>query len=202
MSTSMLFAQENINPNHHPRIRIGLNYGQASQAHFPFDSPDYLYENIYFKMQFNYLLKQYKRIGFELHVEPSVYHTTYQLLNKYYLQPESGTDYLELREIYTEERTFYEYAFNIGIIFRYKIINPLSTYLIGSIGPMICEKSTERLRQGFAFSDIFGIGLSYKIRKIIIDSRLTLRHNSNANLSLPNTGHNSVGFEGGVSFQL
>lgn len=195
-------AQEAENKKQINRIRLGLNYGQASQSNFPFNSPDYLYENKFLKIQINYFLKCRKKFSYEFNIEPSLYFSKHQLLNKYYIQPNWGSDYLEQREKYTQKREFKEYVINFGIITRYEIVNNISTYLLFSIGPMISEKDTERLNKGFMFSDIFGLGLSYKIKIVLIDVRLTLRHNSNANLYKPNHGHNSVGIESGILFQL
>jgi hypothetical protein len=67
---------------------------------------------------------------------------------------------------------------------------------------MISGEDTERLKKGFAFSDILGFGFSYKQKNILFDLRMSLRHNSNANFYQPNDGHNSVGIESGISFQL
>ena len=67
---------------------------------------------------------------------------------------------------------------------------------------MISTQDTERLRKDFAFSDILGFGFSYKQKQVLIDLRLTLRHSSNADFYQPNYGHNSIGIESGISFQL
>ena len=48
---------------------------------------------------------------------------------------------------------------------------------------MITTIETDRLNNGFAFSDILGVGFNYKINTLIFDIRATARHNSNANLS-------------------
>ena len=67
---------------------------------------------------------------------------------------------------------------------------------------MVSGDDTERLKKGFAFSDIFGLGISYKVNYITLDLRSTIRHNSNANLYMANNGHNSVGIESGILFKL
>jgi len=183
-------------------IRFGLNYGQASHTHFPIHDTDYLYENKYFKTQVNFLLKQGNKLRYELNIEPSIYFSKHQLLNKYYIQPEMDPNYLKSRDVYTQKRSFNEYAINLGILMRYKIYKSLSSYLLGSIGPMISGQNTERLKKGFAFSDIVGLGISNEMKRVRFDVRMTLRHCSNANLSQPNYGHNSLGVETGISFQL
>jgi len=184
------------------RLLFGLNYGQASQNKTPLNDKDYLYNNQYFKIQINYLLLKKKKISYELNIEPSLYLSEHQLLNKYFIQPHETPDYLSLREIFTQKRAFNEYVLNIGIIMRYKIINNFSSYVLGSVGPMFSDKGTERLRKGFAFSDIFGLGFSYELKNVVFDLRLTVRHNSNADLYLPNGGHNSIGLESGISFRI
>ncbi|WP_242204290.1 acyloxyacyl hydrolase [Aestuariivivens insulae] len=143
-----------------------------------------------------------RRFGYEINIEPSVYFSRHQLLNKYYIQPNTGSNYLELREQFTQKRSFEEYAINFGIILRYKLLTHFSTYLLGSVGPMIATQGTERLKKGFAFSDILGYGFSYQQKRLLFDLRLTIRHNSNFELASPNEGHNSIGIESGISFQI
>ena len=183
-------------------VRLGLNYGVGSQSIFPFNSPNYLYDNKYLKMQINYLLQQKSKWIFELNIEPSYYECRHQLLNMYYVQPHFGADYIDQRAKFTQLITFNEYALNIGLISRRYILTNLSIYFLESIGPMIGDQGTERLRKGFAFSDIFAFGTSYKIKRIQFDLRLSLRHTSNAGLYFPNYGHNSSCIEGGCSLEL
>jgi hypothetical protein len=180
---------------------IGLNYGQANQHNFIFNDDDYFYKNSYLKFQWNYIFSKKRRWDFELTIEPSIYFVTYQLLNKYFITPDIP-NYIELQERYTQIRHFQEYALNIGILARYKLYKNLSTYIQGSIGPMISGDDTERLKKGFAFSDIVGIGFSYQQQKLRFDFRFTIRHNSNLDFAFPNSGHNSAGIETGVSLFL
>ncbi|WP_435623955.1 acyloxyacyl hydrolase [Flagellimonas sp.] len=184
------------------KIWLGLNYGLASRNSFIYKSPDYLYRNRFLKVQANYLLLTKNRFNYELHIEPSIYFCEHQLLNKWFIQPKAGDDYLEQRDRFTQRREFNEYALNLGIILRYTIYKDFSAYLLGSIGPMFSEDDTERLTKGLAFSDILGLGFSHTQKSIRFDLRTTLRHNSNANFSKPNNGHDSIGLEMGVSFQL
>ncbi|WP_299833513.1 acyloxyacyl hydrolase [uncultured Tenacibaculum sp.] len=183
------------------KIYLGLNYGRATQNSFPLNDPDYSYDNQYLKVQINYPLTFKENFNFELLIEPSVYFANHQLLNEQFVLP-TTENYLELREKFTKRRAFEEYALNIGILVRYNIFSNFSSYLLGSVGPMISNEDTERLRRGFAFSDILGLGFSWKQKRILFDFRLTLRHNSNLNFASPNKGHNSFGIESGISFQL
>ena len=78
----------------------------------------------------------------------------------------------------------------------------MSTYAIGGTGPMHSDKATERLAKGFAFSDIFGLGLSYELKKLLFDFRYSVRHTSNLELKQPNGGHNTTNTEFSVLFKL
>ena len=120
------------------RLLFGLNYGQASQNKTPLNDKDYLYNNQYFKIQINYLLLKKKKISYELNIEPSLYLSEHQLLNKYFVQDHENPDYLSLREMFTQKRTFNEYVLNIGIIMRYKIINNFEIILITAVIPIFC----------------------------------------------------------------
>lgn len=182
-------------------ISLGLNYGGATQNSFPLNDPVYSYNNQYLKIQINYPLTNKENFNFELLVEPSVYFTNHQLLNEHFVTT-TTENFLELRERFTKPKSFEEYALNIGVLFRYNIIKNFSSYVLGSVGPMISNGDTERLKEGFAFSDIFGLGFSWKQKKMTFDLRFTLRHNSNLNFASPNKGHNSAGIESGISFQL
>ena len=182
--------------------KLGLNYGQASQNRFPLDNRNYIYNNTYFKAQINYTFLKKHKLSYELHIEPSIYFSTHRLLNEDFITPDNYPDYLRQREVFTQERTFNEYVINLGLIVRYEVFQDFSTYAIGSVGPMISGAETERLKKGFAFSDIIGLGLSYQVRKVLLDLRTTLRHNSNANLFKPNFGHNSFGVEYGMVYSF
>ncbi|CAM1341727.1 acyloxyacyl hydrolase [Tenacibaculum amylolyticum] len=183
------------------RLLIGLNYGQASQNNFILNDPDYTYDNHFLKFQVNYLLSEKNRWKYELTIEPSIYFVKYQLLNEQFVRPETP-NYLELRELYTQKRSFNEYTLNLGIIVRYALFKNFSSYVQGSVGPMISAADTERLKKGFAFSDILGLGFSWKQKRIVFDLRFTLRHNSNLDFATPNSGHNSAGIESGILFNL
>ena len=184
------------------KTRLGVNYGFGTQESFPFNSKDYSYDIRFYKIQINYKLKENRKWSFELNVEPSYYLAEHQLLNKYYVKPEDGDDYLEKREEFIQKKNINEYVLNLGIIARYKIYKSFSTYAIGSVGPMYSDTDTERMNAGFAFSDIFGLGVSYKINRFYLDFRYSFRHVSNLNINLPNNGYNSSNIEIGCTYQL
>ncbi len=184
------------------KIRLGFNSGFGTQESFPFDSNDYTYDVQFYKLQFNYLVIQRTKWNFEVNIEPSYYLAEHQLLNKFYVRPDQGDDYLEKREEFTTKKNINEYVLNLGIIARYRVYNNISVYAIGSVGPMYSDTDTERMNAGFAFSDIFGFGVSYKINRFYFDFRYSIRHVSNLNITLPNNGYNSSNLEIGCTYQL
>lgn len=195
--SSTIIAQES-----EKKIKYGFNYGKGELGNFPFEDKDYSYETTFYKAQINYILKDKEKFNLELNIEPSYYVSEHQLLNKYFIKPGDYDDYLTEREIMTTKKTMKEYVLNLGIIARYKFVKNLSAYALGSVGPMIIDTRTERMAKGFAFSDIFSLGLSYKINKITLDTRYSARHVSNLQLQSPNSGYNSTNFEFGFLVEL
>lgn len=189
-----LFSQEK-------NYRIGFYYGEADQANFLFNNTDYLYETRMVKLTVNRPFKQLGKFRFEFDVGLAYYAATQQLLNLFFVTPDED-NFMELRELFTQERSSNEYALHLGLIIRYTIKDALSVYFLGSVGPMYTDIETERLARGFAFSDIASLGIVYDWGKWGIDLRLTARHNSNAGLQLPNSGVNSLGWETGVFARL
>ena len=183
-------------------LKLGFNYGFGTQKSFPFNSKDYDYSVQFYKIQINYQLADKRKWIYELNIEPSFYNAEHQLLNKYYLKPSDREDYIEKREEFTKKKQIKEYVLNFGFLIRHKTFKKISTYALGSIGPMITDTETERMPSGFAFSDIIALGLTYKINSIFLDFRFSLRHVSNANLNSPNNGHNSTNVEIGFMYQL
>jgi len=202
----ILFSIQGVNAQtesqNSDKIKIGVNFGIGTQESFPFNSKDYSYDIQFYKFQINYKLKEYKKWIYEVNAEPSYYLAEHQLLNKYYVKPEDGDDYLEKREEFTQKKHINEYVLNLGFIARFKINEKFSTYALASVGPMYSDTDTERMNAGFAFSDIFGLGVSYKVNKFNLDFRYSIRHVSNLNISLPNNGYNSSNIEIGCTYQI
>jgi hypothetical protein len=193
-SLSKTNAQDTIN-----KISIGFFYGNGSEDRFPFNSKDYTHEVSIFKVQLNYNLKQKNNWSNQLFIAPEYSKSKHQLINKYFIKHSDSENYLELRELYSKERTISEIGLNIGGNIRYSISKPLSIYALGSIGPMMTNRSTERLPRGFTFVDVFSLGISYKIQNISVDFRYGIRHLSNLNFRQPNHGHNTTNFEFGIT---
>lgn len=183
-------------------FKLGFNIGTGSQSKFPFDNASYTHEVDFYKFQINYLLKSKLKWAFEINVEPSYYVAEHQLLNKWFIKESVGENYQELRDLYTQKRTIKQYVLNLGFLARFGLFKNSSIYALGSVGPMISDKSTERLVKGFSFSDILAFGTSYRIDKIILDFRYSVRHTSNMEIKQPNNGHNTTNIEFGLLFDL
>ena len=196
------FAQESTQLYGETISRIGFNYGQGSQQKFPFESENYTYDTKFYKLQVNFRLKEKRNWRIELNFEPSIYRSEHVLLNEEYVQPRFGHDYLQQRSTYTSNKVINEYALNIGLQLRYMLFEKVSTYLLGSIGPMIADTDTERLKKGFAFSDVAALGILVNADFMLLDMRIGMRHVSNAGLQFPNGGYNSSNIEFGISLPL
>ncbi|MEP1489420.1 MAG: acyloxyacyl hydrolase [Algibacter sp.] len=183
-------------------IKLGLAFGTGTQSSFPFNASDYTHEVKFYKAVVNYKLKQKNKWNYEINIEPSFNVAKHQLKNKWFVKPEDYDNYLELRDLYTQERTLKEYVLNIGFITRYALFENASMYALGSVGPMIGDIGTERLAKGFAFSDVFGLGTSYVVGKTQLDFRYSVRHTSNLQMKIPNNGHNTTNIEFAVLLQL
>ena len=178
--------------------RLGLHYGQANQAGFPFGNTNYAYRTRGLKAQVAWVVRERERLDLELLVEPSVYGAEHRLLAFGFIKEEDTPRYEAERARFLAGRRFVEVALNVGLLARWRLGRAWSAYGLVSVGPMVSGRATERLRRGFAFSDIAGAGLSYRWGRWQADARATLRHNSNANLARPNHGHNSAGVEVGL----
>jgi len=196
LSSSQIFSQDTTMV-----VRLGFTYSRGIQQYFPYNDPDYNYSFNGYKLLLNRPLKT-GVLSYELQIEPAIYSAKHQLLNEYYIQPEDGDDYLLQREIYTQEKTIMEYALNIGLQVRYNIDKKFSLVLLGSIGAMVSDTPTERLAEGFAFSDIIQIGAGYRINRVLIEIKPGLRHVSNLDFQYPNAGHNATTIDFGISIFL
>jgi hypothetical protein len=98
----------------------------------------------------------------------------------------------------------FEFGLNGGFLIRKNIVDSsLYTYFLFSVGPHFITDAPDRQRMGFIFSDNAAFGLLFKIeRDVYLDLRLGIRHISNANTRLPNSGINNLIFNLGVVFPL
>ena len=193
-------AQENMERKR-GWLRTGIVYGFASQNTYLKQDSDYLYENNIFKLSGQYLWSKKRKHAWEILVEPSYYSSKHKMINYWFISHtvENGD---ELRAKFMPLKSINEYVLNLGIVYRRFLSNNSSLYALGNVGPMYIDTDTERLKKGFAFSDIFALGYNYKMNTLSFDVRSMIRHVSNANLQKPNFGLNSVGFEFGMYYEF
>ena len=190
--SSPFFGQENTS-----KFAVGLSYGFGSEI----KNTDYTYTNRYVKGQVYYTIKTTKNFQFQILVEPEINFATHQLLNLYFVTPDEP-NFEERRARFTQLKDITEYVLHVGFIVRKPLSKQISIYALASVGPMFTNTETERLSSGFAFSDVLGLGISYKIKRISLDFRPNLRHNSNAGLQNSNAGFNTLNYDFGVVFNL
>lgn len=179
------------------KIVIGFNYGFGSE----FNNRNYTFTNQFYKAQLYYQIKETKHFSYEILLQPEINFATHQLLNFYFVKPETP-DYIEKREEYTRLKDIREYVLNLGFLVRKPIGKIFSIYALGSIVPMITDTETERMSAGFAFADVLAVGVSAKVNKFRVDIRPSVRHVSNAGLNSENTGYNTKNIEIGISYGL
>lgn len=179
------------------KIAIGLNYGFGSE----FSNSNYTFTNHFYKAQLYYLIKETKHFQYEILIQPEINFATHQLLNFYFVKPETP-DYIEKREEYTKLKDVHEYVLNFGFLVRKPIGKIFSIYALASIGPMITDTETERMSDGFAFADVLAFGISAKVDQFKFDIRPSIRHVSNAGLNSENAGYNTKNIEIGISYGL
>ncbi len=199
-SCFIVFSQENFISRNW--LRTGVVYGFSSQNTYISQDSDYKYESQIFKISNHFNLSKKERHSWEILVEPSYYrskHESFNYWHAFFTKNQSGA---ELRDEYMPLKNMNEYALNLGIIYRYNLNSNWSVYAMGNVGPMYMDTDTERMKKGFAFSDIFGLGSNYKVGKLSFDVKTMIRHVSNANFQYPNFGYNAVGFEFGMYYEF
>ena len=180
----------------------GIHVGYATQQAFPFKNKDYTLtqNNILVCLR----LQQFQLGSFKVDVlsELGYYFSKHQLRNKWFTTTSNFDDFPEnFQEKMMVEKNIHQLATHLGITLNWFLSSKIAVFGYGSVGPMWTSQETERLAAGFAFSDNIGLGMKLKYKKNFwISSVLILRHESNANLKFPNSGHNSVGLRLGVMF--
>ena len=64
----LTYAQEETS-----KFKIGFNYGFGETDKFPFSTDEYTYDIQFYKIQLNYLIKQWRKFDFEINVEPRIH---------------------------------------------------------------------------------------------------------------------------------
>lgn len=93
-----------------------------------------------------------------------------------------------------------EYGINIGFQHSYPLTQQLFISTFISTGPQYFSANTTRQAPRFLFSDNFGMGIyCYLKDDIALHLGFRLRHMSNAQIMMPNSGINTFNFMIGVS---
>lgn len=192
MSSNIFFGQDKIS-----NYTLGFHHGFGSE----FKNRDYTFTNNYYKIAINYKFKSTKNFTYEVVLHPEINFATHQLLNFYFITPDDP-NYIAKREKFTTLKDINQYILNIGFAVRKPITKTFSAAILVSVGPMISDTETERLSNGFAFSDVLTLELSYKINNFILDIRPNVRHVSNAGLKRSNSGFNTKNIEFSLSYNL
>ena len=180
----------------------GIHIGYASQQAFPFDNEDYTLTQHHILGHLR--LQQFQLGSFKVDIlsELGYYFSKHQLLNKWFTTTSFFGDFpADFQEYAMTEKNIHQLASHFGMTFNWFLNPKIAVFGYGSIGPMWTSKLTERLAAGFAFSDNIGFGFKIQYNEQLwISSTLVLRHESNADLKFPNSGHNTIGLRLGLVF--
>ena len=180
----------------------GIHLGYTTQQAFPFNSEDYKLTQHHILGHLR--LQQYQLGGFKVDVlcELGYYFSKHQLRNKWFTTTSYFDDFQDnFQEKMLTEKNIHQLAVHLGVSFNWFISPKIAIFMYGSTGPMWTSQLTERLAAGFAFSDNLGLGMKVRYKEHFwLSTTLLIRHESNANIKFPNSGHNSVGFRLGLVF--
>lgn len=194
-----LYSQENSLPN-----RWGIQIGYGTQQTSPFHSLDYDYQQAY--LLGHILLKRVKvkKLHLDLIAEGGYYLSTHQLINKWFTTTDLFKDFAEdFQQQMLRKKDIHQLVAHLGLEAFHFIHHKIQLYIYAALGPMWVSQQTERLASGLAFSDNVGAGIKVKLtKKTWLNTAVILRHESNANLKFPNSGHNTLGVRLGFVFNL
>lgn len=182
--------------------KIGALYNYGVNENFIFDDPDYTYATNTYKLQAFYKLGKWKKLNFELIVQPQTQTLNHQLINKSFVTPDQE-NFEAKRVEFTKPKKMTLYGVEFGLVALKEITAKL--YFQGgiSLGFMSINKRTERLAKGFTFIENFSTGLSYLAsKKTTFYIGTNAGHVSNLNFQKPNDGYNILGLEIGFSYLL
>jgi hypothetical protein len=189
-----VFAQDSL--SNQPKNKLGFATGIGVQylsqlfgadRAGPNVASNYYYHVRFYELQYYRTISKNKLYELDLLVQPQ-----YNIA-RYGLYPES-TDYFDA----------YEFGLNLGVLYRKHIANtPLNWYASLSTGPHYASGVPHRQTSGFLFSNNLFIGINLKLCKnLYADTRLGIRHMSNAGTRLPNAGVNNVVVKQGVLIEF
>ena len=179
---SALYCQNNES------FHVGISYGTGSSEWNMMDIDNYFYDYDSYKIVLNFTLVGKRIWSLEGVLEPTYFQAIFK-------------DF-EISSIEDPFRTLKEYGLNIGIVSRLMISQVISTYFLGSTGPLYINSHTSRMKNGIGFSNNFCLGFTVQVKKMRFDIRTGIRHVSNAGLNSPNRGYNSSITEMGISFPI
>lgn len=197
ISFQIVSAQEKPNP-----LYWGIQIGHSTQQIYPLKDKDYKLTQHHVIGHIS--LNQFQLGDFKLDIlsELGYYFSKHQLLNKWFTTTTYFDDFPEdFQQKMLAKKTIHQLAAHLGMTFNWHFNPRVAVFGYGSIGPMWTSQQTERLAAGLAFSDNIGLGIKVKYNEYFwISSTLVLRHESNADLKFPNSGHNTVGVRLGLLF--
>ena len=183
--------------------KIGLLYNYGNEKNILFDDKDYSYKTNTFKAQLFYEIGSWKKLDWELIVQPQIQFLNHQLNNASFVQPRHGSNYLALRNVYTKYKSMRLYGLEFGLAGKKKLSEKLSLQGTISLGFSYIDTTTERLKKGFTFIENFSLGFSHKtFKNSFLYLGTNFGHVSNLNFQKPNDGYNILGIEIGYSFLL
>ena len=182
----------------------GLHFGYSTQQTIPFNLPDYHYTQVHILGQIPIKKYMYKKINLHFFVEGGYYHARHQLLNSWFTTTAQFNNFPDdFQQEMLQKKSIHQLVFHTAVEIAHFINSKTQLYAYAAIGPMWTSKQTERLAKGIAFSDNLGIGMKFKLTKNMwISHLMVIRHESNANLQFPNSGHNTLGVRVGLVFNL
>lgn len=182
--------------------KVGFLYNNGSNENFIFNDPDYSYTTNTYKLQAFYELARWKKVDFELIVQPQIQTIQHQLLNKWFVTPDQDNVQEKINE-FTQQKTIHLYSLEFGFASKVKLTKKLDLQSTISLGFSYINKRSERLAEGFTFIENFSFGLSYEfIENSYLYLGSNFGHVSNLNFQKPNDGYNILGLEVGYSIKI
>ncbi len=186
------------------KVPWGIQVGYGTQQAAPFNSTEYYYEQRSILGSIHLKELMHNKINLDIWLQSGYFNATHQLLNKWFTTTHFFDDFPEdFQQKMLQQKTLHQVVAQLAIELTHYIFPNIQLYGYAAIGPMWVGQQTERLAKGLAFSDNLGLGMKFKIdHDIWLNSTLVLRHESNANLKFPNSGHNTIGLRLGLLFNL
>jgi hypothetical protein len=157
---------------------VGIYYGLGDNL----GNKNYSYTSHYCKVQLSTLLKQSRNFKYQLIIQLEIDFIEYKCTNGDYYAKEYMQSKLEKPSKYGSVEYIKDYSLNVGFIISTPISERFSIFLLGSVGPMITDTESDRLSEGFAFSNIISLGIAYKVCNMIVEVRPNFSHLSNGGL--------------------